>query len=268
MKVTNWTKKLSAAILAAGIWIPSAAHAINIPLGDPSFEVYNVTPYDGGCADAQPIYSSTGAYRPPTTGGFAPSAWVDDLDSPPGYTQDDGNSNWIYNLTYGESSAAHRRAAPRTGNQAMHGLFNYNAQVTSATFEAGLTYKFSIFAQGDIDASGSSSRVFLYIFDGANPFSEATSLIFKRYAPDTGDFFNRTPAMTPAQSQANWTQISLSWTVAPGAAEIGHPVGVGFWIADDGSVDDASLSAVPEPSTMILVGLGGLALVPWRRRRE
>src|SRR5215813_3911164 len=132
MKVTSWTKKLSRAILAAGIWIPSAVHAANIPLGDPSFEVYNVTPYDGGFAYAQPIYGYTGAYRPPTTGGFAPSAWVDDLDSPPGYTQDDGNSNWIYNLAYGESSAAHRRPAPRTGNQALHGLYNYSAQEAAA----------------------------------------------------------------------------------------------------------------------------------------
>ena len=42
MKVTNWTKKLSAAIVAAGIWVPGLAYATSIPLGDPSFEVYTV----------------------------------------------------------------------------------------------------------------------------------------------------------------------------------------------------------------------------------
>ena len=33
MKVTNWWKKLSAAIVAAGIFVPGTAHAVNIPLG-------------------------------------------------------------------------------------------------------------------------------------------------------------------------------------------------------------------------------------------
>jgi hypothetical protein len=270
MKVTNWTKKLSAAILAAGIWVPSAAYAANIPLGDPSFEDYVVTPYDGGFSYAQPIYGYTGAYRPPTTGGFAPSQWVDDLDSPPGYTQDDGHSNWIYNLTYGESSATHRRAAPRTGNQAMHGLYHYSAQEAAAVFEANTTYTFSVWAQGDIDASGSSSRVFLYIFDGTNPFSEASSLIFRRYAPDTGDFVNRGPRMSPEQSATNWTQISLSWTVLPGALEIGHSVGVAMWIGGDGAVEDATLTStgVPEPSTIMLVGMAGLLVLGLRRQRE
>src|SRR5262245_22912458 len=182
-------------------------NAADIPLGDPSFEAY-VLPSRGYAYAADPL----GAYRPT-------SAWVDDLNSPPGYTQDDGNSNWIYNTAYGESSALHRRAAPRTGNQAMHGLFNYNAQTTSAVFELGKTYTFSLWAQGDIDASTSSSRVFLYIFDGNVPFSEANALTFKRFAPDTGDFVNRSPGWTTAQSQAGWTQISLSYT--PGASAIG-----------------------------------------------
>jgi hypothetical protein len=51
-----------AAIVAAGIWVPGLAYAASIPLGDPSFEVYNVTPYDGGFAYAQPIYGYAGAY--------------------------------------------------------------------------------------------------------------------------------------------------------------------------------------------------------------
>jgi PEP-CTERM motif len=270
MKVTNWTKKLSAAIVAAGIWVPGLAYATSIPLGDPSFEVYNVTPYDGGFAYAQPIYGYAGAYRPPTTGGFAPSAWVDDLDNMPGYTQDDGHSNWIYDSAYGESSAAHRRAAPRTGNQAMHGLGHYSAQVTNAIFEANTTYTFSIWAQGDIDADGSSSGIFMYLFDGTVPFSDANSLSTHLFTVGTGDFANRGPRMSPAASQANWTQISLSLNVPPGAPEIGHPVGVGFFGRGDGAVDDATLTStgVPEPSTIILVGMAGLSALGVRRRRE
>src|SRR5690606_8880062 len=117
----------------------------------------------------------------------------------------------------------------RTGNQAMHGISHYSTQEASAVFEAGKNYTFSVWSQGDSDATGSSSRVWLYIFNGSVPFSEDNSLNFARYAPDTGDFINRTPGSTPAQSKTMWTQISISHTVFNGAPEIGQPVGVGFW---------------------------------------
>jgi hypothetical protein len=134
----------------------------------------------------------------------------------------------------------------------MHGFFRYSSQVTNETFEAGKVYTFSIYAQGDADSvltggSGWQSRVFLYIFDGSEPFSEANALKAARYSPtdsiNTGsnDFVNRDPVWTSVQSQAGWQQISISWTVQPGALEIGSPVGVGFYIGDDGAVDDASL---------------------------
>jgi hypothetical protein len=182
--------------------------------------------------------------------------------------QDDGDSNWLYDAAYAEGgSSARKRPSPRTGNQAMHGIGYYNAQESGAIFEAGRTYTFSVWAQGDDDASSSSSRVFLYLFNGSQPFSEANSLVFQRFAPDTGDFVNRALGMSAAQSQANWTQISISHTVAPGATEIGSPVGVGFWAAEDGALDDATLtSVVPEPSTVVLVGLGGAGVLLMRRR--
>ena len=256
MKIGNWLKSVPAALVAAGLAIPNVAYAVSIPLGDSSFEAYAV-PAAG--------YAYANAYRPT-------SAWVDDLDSPPGYTQDNVASNWLYSAAYGESSATSRRPAPRTGNQAMHGLANYSAQEAAAVFEAGKTYTFSVYAQGDIDAtvgagSAGSSRVFLYMFDGSQPFSEANSLIFKRYAPDTGDFVNRNPAWTAAESQAAWQQISLSYTVSPGSPVIGKPIGVGFWSARDNSLDDASLTKTPEPASVALLGAGGLALAAVRRRR-
>jgi len=254
MKVTNWTKKLSAAIVAAGIWVPGAAQAINIPLGDPSFEAYVVPPAVGYAYAAPP----SGSYRPT-------SAWVDDLDSPPGYTQDNGVSNWLYDSAYAELPNNSRRGAPRTGNQAMHGLFNYSAQETSAVFEAGQTYTFSLWAQND-EILNETNGVFLYIFDGTKPFSDANALASTLVTAIN----KRQPGMSAAQSQANWSLISISHTVLPGALEIGHPVGVGFFGRKDSAVDDASLSAVPEPTTVILVGIGaaGLALVGRRGRRE
>jgi hypothetical protein len=233
-------------LVAAGVLLVNVSYAASIPLGDPSFDNYGV-PASG--------YAYADAYRPT-------SAWVDDLDNPPGYTQDNSSSNWLYNATYAESTTYTRRAAPRTGVQAMHGLGRYSAQETSAVFEAGKTYTFSIWAQNDVDLN-ESNGLFMYIFDGTVPFSDGNALKSSLYTAINA----RGAAMTAAESQANWTSLSISHTVLSGAPEIGHPVGVGFYARKDTSVDDASLSSVvPEPGTVILVGLAGLSLLAVRRR--
>jgi len=269
MKLSNWKKNVAAALLAAGINLPSTAVANSIPLGDPSFEAYAIS--TAGSAGSQYAYAN--AYRPT-------SAWVDDQDhNSGGYVQDANPSNWLYTTAYADKGSGPRRGSPRTGNQAMHGRFRYSTQETAAVFEAGKTYTFSLFAQGDHDSvqSGGNwqSRVFLYIFDGANPFSEAGSLIFHRFSPidsiNTGpaDFVNRDPSWTAAQSKSlGWTQISLSYTVPQGSPAIGHPIGVGFWAGDDAGLDDASLTATPEPaSASLLLGAAGTLLAASRRRK-
>jgi hypothetical protein len=246
MKITNWTRILRATLVAAGVMVPSITYAVNIPLGDPSFEDF-VVPALG--------YAYSDAYRPT-------SAWVDDLDNPPGYTVDDGVSHWLYDADYAEDPTNSRRGSPRTGNQAMHGLFNYSAQETGAVFEANQTYTFSIWAQND-EILNDTNGVFLYIFDGTVPFSDANSL--------AGGLFqainSRTAGMTALESQGNWTQISISHSVAPGALEIGNPVGVGFFARRDSAVDDATLTAVPEPTTALLLGTG-LLVGSWIVRRK
>jgi hypothetical protein len=215
--------------VAAGIAVPGAAYSQVITLGDPGFEAYTV-PANPGYAYAQP---PNGSYRPT-------SAWVDDLDSPPGYVQDNSESNWLYNANYAETNTVTKRPAPRSGNQAMHGLFNYSAQETSAVFEANKTYSFSIWAQND-ELLNETNGVFLYVFDGTVAFSDANAL--------SGQLFTqinkRQAGMTQAQSQANWTQLTLRHHVRAGAPEIGHPVGVGFFGRKDSAVDDAALRADP-----------------------
>jgi hypothetical protein len=145
----------------------------------------------------------------------------------------------------------------------MHGIAHYSAQETSAVFEAGRTYTFSLWAQND-EVLNEQNGVFLYIFDGTVPFSDANALskqLFEAEIPA------RLAGMSAMDSQGNWAQISISHTVAAGAPEIGHPVGVGFFGRRDSAVDDASLtSVIPEPGTIILVGLGGLAALGLRRR--
>jgi hypothetical protein len=249
MKITNWCKNVAAKLVAAGVLLPSAAYAVDLPLGDPSFEAYAV-PAIG--------YAYSDEYRPT-------SDWVDDLDSPPGYAEDDGNSNWLYDADYAESTTYTRRGAPRTGVQAMHGVFNYNAQETAHVFEANHTYTFSIWAQNDVDLN-ETNGLFMYIFDATVPFSDADSLA------NLGGAFTainqRGDAMTAEESRNNWTLVSVSHYVAPGAPEIGNPIGVGFFLRKDTAVDDASLSGVPEPVSVALVGLGvaGIGLIGRRRR--
>lgn len=250
MKVRNWLRKIPAALFAAGIFVPGLAYAVDIPLGDPSFEAY-VVPSRGYAYAADPL----GAYRPT-------SPWVDDLDAPAGYTQDDGASNWLYSASYAEATTFTKRPAPRTGGQAMHGLVNYSAQETSAVFEAGRTYTFSLWAQND-ELLNETNGVFLYLFDGTVPFSDANSLQSELFTAIN----QRGTGMTAAESQANWSLLSISHTVAPGATEIGHPVGVGFFARKDTALDDARLTSIPEPSSVILVGLGGVAVMASRRRR-
>lgn len=257
MKISNWCKKLSATMVATGVLVPAVSHAINLPLGDPSFEVYDSTPHNGGLAYAKASGTYTGAYRPT-------SPWVDDLDNPPGYTQDDASSNWLYTAAYAETETfGTKRASPRTGNQAMHGLGRYSAQETNAVFEAGKTYTFSLWAQNDVNLN-ESNGVFMYLFDGTVAFSDGSALASQLF---TGAIPARGAAMTAAESQANWAQISVSHFVNAGAPEIGHPVGVGFFARKDSAVDDAGLSSVvPEPATVLLVGLSGLIGLGLRRR--
>jgi hypothetical protein len=99
------------------------------------------------------------------------------------------------------------------------------------------------------------------------PFSDANSLASILH---TSSIPKRATGMSELQSQANWAQVSLSYTVPVGSTAIGHPVGVGFFARRDTAVDEASLTATPEPASVILVGIGAgvLALVGSRGKRD
>lgn len=238
MKVTNWCKKLMMSIVAGGALAPALCQAVDIPLGDPSFELYPVPASPGYAYAVEPF----GAYRPT-------SPWVDDLDSPPGFQQDAGSSNWLYDANYAENaSATNKRPAPRTGNQAMHGLDgNYNSQKLVNVFEADKTYTFSVWAQNDV-LLDQGDGVGLYIFDGNVPFSAANSLSKNSF---TTTVAHRTDVMSAAQSQANWGKLTVKYTAFAGDPQVGHPIGVGFRAFRDSAVDDATLSVDPASSTLL-----------------
>lgn len=260
MKVTNWRKKLAAAIVAAGIWVPGVAEAANIVVPDGDFGTYSV-PSRGYAYAADPL----GAYRPT-------SPWVDDLSHNSGnYIQDNGSSNWLYNTTY---ATAYNRATPRSDSQAMHGLARYSAQVLTGagtTFEAGQTYTLTVWAQDDRpipavlpNTTQFPTGVFMYLFDGSAPFSDATALA--KITHDGSVINDRPPSMSAADSKNNWTLLTLpSYTPTPDM--VGKPIGIGFFVRRGTAIDDVSLSSVPEPGSIILVGMSGLTLLGLRRRR-
>lgn len=258
MRVTNWKKKIVAAILAAGIYVPCSVYATPIPVPDANFEAYDPSPHNGGFAYAAAGGGSgsyTGAYRPT-------SPWVDDLDHFSGaYIQDNTVSNYLYDTVYANAGG---RPTPHSADAAMHGLAKYTAQVLPGqVFEAGKTYTLSVWAQDRVSTTFSKG-LYMYFFDGSAPFLEAT--VLQNTFHDGPAIPDRTAAMTSAESQANWVQLS-SGPFTPGPAAVGKPIGIGFFLRRGTAIDDVSLDVVPEPASVILVGLSGLTLLGLRRRQ-
>lgn len=257
MRVTNWRKKIYASLITAGLLAPQAVFAVDIPLGDAGFETYLVPSYG---------YAYSNIYRPD-------SAWIDDQDNPSeGRNQDDGDSNWLYNNAYGESAPPSIRPTPRTGAQAMHGLNNYSTQEVASVFEAGKTYTFSIYVQGDENPVFHDDHAWLYIYNGGQPFSETTSLKFAEFRSPrvvNGEsnpsapvgFVNRPVGASSALSKALWRQVSVSHTVHNNAPEIGQTIGVGFFGRRDVAFDDAKLTVENQILTLEINTTNGHARI-------
>lgn len=239
MKITNWWKRLATSMVMAGAVSPSLSHAATIALSDPNFEDYKVVL--SGTSAVHEIYATldynhqaytvdhTTGYRTPN-GSHVQSAWVSNpgFNGASGYYQDsDGSylgSNYLFRSgTTG--SGTRQRPQPRgntTANllQAMHGHYAYNGQVApgGAVFEAGKTYKFSVYAQGNQNNSGTygsyinsdgfwGSAVNLYFFDGTNPGYDGVTTGLSDAALAEGFY-------EPACSQAS-----------NAACKVDHPIG-------------------------------------------
>ncbi len=156
--------------------------------------------------------------------------------------------------------AANSSLMPRSGAQSL------NLSITSTD---------NTFAGAFQDIGGLSAGI-EYIFSGwhatpSSPLDLGTEFRIEWRNSISNTEISRTPNSTTAPGAAYGT-FSLNATVPVGAdtARLVYAIQTfGPEPGNNGSVfiDDLSFVAVPEPSTFILAGLGGLALIMARRRR-
>jgi len=160
----------------------------------------------------------------------------------------------------GGATAENSSLMPRTGSQSLRLSIANTINTFAGAFQdvAGLT-------------SGTE-----YVFGGwhatsSSPLDVGVELRIEWRNSGTDSEVSRTPNMSPIPGAA-YAPFSLNANVPVGAdaARIVYAV-QSFSTAPLGNgvvfVDDISFAVVPEPTTGILLGLGGLALVAMRRRR-
>ncbi len=119
------------------------------------------------------------------------------------------------------------------------------------TYSEGLTYTFSFVSARNGTGNLSGDAILSYE-DGTGALVDLANAIF---------------IPTVIKGEGEWEEFSVSYTVLAGDDCIGKNIGLKFqeywgqqWLA----VDAVQLSVIPEPATMLILGLGGLFL---RRRK-
>jgi hypothetical protein len=110
--------------------------------------------------------------------------------------------------------------------------------------------------------------------DNPPPASNALDLRFFYRTADQGaanQLANVTITVgTNPLSATSVTDYTVTYTVLPGAPEIGKPIGLWFTAktgsSGDWGIDNIRLSAVPEPSSALMAGLVPLGMLARRRR--
>lgn len=241
MKITKLTRKLSAALVAGGLMIPSAANAANLDtnlIENPGFEIVGTT-------------LGTGAYLDDPN-----SSWMDGTATDYAYTHASGFANGT--LAGGDVYFFSSNYATGVGDVLGPGVVAQSIDVstgdTAATIAAG---------QAAFSLSGYFSS---YADDGDAGVME---LEFR----DSGGTAIGAPVVISDSDTTDWTFESTSGLVPVGTESLYLSlygiIGAG---GPDGYIDNVSLTLtqVPEPGSVFLVGFGlaGAGVLASRRRSD
>jgi hypothetical protein len=136
-----------------------------------------------------------------------------------------------------------------TGSQWVDLNAAYLSQALTTTYQEGVTYELAIWAT----TSYTNEGLYFYFMDAtgsADGWNDATTLSGSPLIP------------VASSTDHTWNQYSFSYTAT--AADAGKPMGIVIYGRSNTWADDVTL--IPEPITLGLLGLGGLALI--RRKRS
>lgn len=121
----------------------------------------------------------------------------------------------------------------------------------------GTSYNFSFYAANTLKSGGANPQWDIFWYDAANlPVGGPTFVSFSGVG-STYTLVTNSVVITPPSALA--VKATVGWIQAVGAGSGDH------WIT---YIDDVSFSAVPEPSTMMLVGVGLIGALMIRRSRK
>ena len=150
----------------------------------------------------------------------------------------DAGGSWI-DYGYWRADGWPEDLYAHSGNNKAYAYGDYIYQILDETFIQGETYTLSVWVGQPWE--GYASGWWLYF---------------------TGEDYTNNLIETSGEAPLDWQQVSLSYTAT--AADAGNRIGIKMWGDEEVAFDDVTL--VPEPSTMLLLGLGGLTLLRRKRR--
>lgn len=252
MKVVSKAFFVSAPIASAMIGcIATVAQGGVIDVANNSFESPTVAPYPALLT--APPWNMNGygtVYEPfgPGTGTVAAGVGI--------FTNPSSGSGGHLNNVDGNQLAY---MFNNDGNSISQGLVNPGNTNQATTFQAGQSYTLTVAAANATAAPGPTSKLFvdLYYVDGNGKHNVAETVL--------------DPSMLSGTQVADFSTSPTGLLLA-GDAAVGKQINVGMFASGPGGgefdVDNVRVTAVPEPASLGLLGVGAASLFLRRRRAE
>jgi len=175
-------------------------------------------------------------------------------------------TNWNILAATGGTFALVTRtnATPNSGSFDMYlesaggaGAPNTDVRSDPMAVSFGTSYNFSFFAKNPLKSGGANPQWDLFWLDASN--NPVGAPVFQSFSSVGSSYTLVTNAVLLTPPSALAVKATVGWIQAVGAGSTDH------WITQ---IDDVSFTAVPEPSTVMLVGLGLFGAVAFGRKRK